>query len=173
MRLTPALRSVAAPEAEQGVTTLELFFDLVFVFAVTQVTAVVRTGGTGYLRALVILIVTWWMYDGYCWLANNVGTTTLLTRVPMLAAMAGFLVMAIATPDAFGSAAWAFALAYTVVVAIHGLQFGRSSLGGSAQAIWKVMRLNLCIAGGLVVAAALQPHGLAWVGWTVSIAVIV
>ena len=99
--------------------------------------------------------------------------TTLSTRLPMLAAMAGFLVMAIATPDAFESAAWAFALAYTVVVVIHGVQFARSSLGGSAEAIWEVMWLNLGVAGGLLLAAVLEPHGAAWVGWGFSFAVIV
>ena len=79
MRLSRSLRAVAAPEATEGVTTLELFFDLVFVFTITQVTSVVREshGVEGYLRALAILVVTWWMYDGYCWLSNNIGPKTL------------------------------------------------------------------------------------------------
>jgi low temperature requirement protein LtrA len=174
MRLNRSLRAVAAPGADEGVTTLELFFDLVFVFTITQVTSVVRgsDGIQGYLRALAILVVTWWMYDGYCWLSNNIGPTTLETRLPMLVAMAGFLVMAVATPDAFRAGAWPFAVSYVVVVVVHGVQFGRSSLGGSGQAIWRVMRLNLGIGVGLVLAAALAPHGLAWVGWGLSLAVI-
>src|SRR4051794_27404065 len=174
MRLNRSLRAVAAPDATEGVTTLELFFDLVFVFTITQVTSVVRTpaGVEGYLRALAILVVTWWMYDGYCWLSNNIGPKTLETRLPMLVAMAGFLVMAVATPDAFHDGAWPFAVAYVVVVVVHGVQFGRSSLGGSGQAIWRVMRLNLCIGGGLVLAAALASHGSAWFGWAAALAVI-
>ena len=170
MRLSRS--QLAAPDAGEGVTTLELFFDLVFVYTITQVTLLVRAGGTGYLRALAILLVTWWMYDGYCWLANNIGPTTLETRLPMLVAMAGFLVMAIATPDAFHAGAWAFAIAYVVVVVIHGVQFGRSSLGGSGQAIWVVMRFNLGIAAGLGLGAVLAPHGAAWVGWLLAAVVI-
>jgi low temperature requirement protein LtrA len=90
------------------VTTLELFFDLVFVFTITQLTDVVHgsDGASGYLHALAILSVTWWMYDGYAWLSNNVGPTDVSTRVPMLLGMAGFLVMAVATPQAFDDAAW-------------------------------------------------------------------
>jgi low temperature requirement protein LtrA len=174
MRLYRSLSAVAAPDASEGVTTLELFFDLVFVFTITQVTSVVRAsvGVEGYLRALAILVVTWWMYDGYCWLSNNIGPKTLETRLPMLVAMAGFLVMAVATPDAFHAGAWPFAVSYVVVVVVHGVQFGRSSLGGSGQAIWRVMRLNLCIGAGLLLAAALAPYGLPWVGWAVSLAVI-
>ena len=52
----------------------------------------------GYVQALVVLWVIWWMYDGFAWLANNVGPTTASTRLPMLVAMAAFLVIAIAVP---------------------------------------------------------------------------
>lgn len=149
--------SVEVPSAEAGVTNLELFFDLVFVFTITQVTNVVREAHDvdGFLRALAILTVTWWMYDGYCWLSNNVGPNTLSTRLPMLAAMASFLVMAIATPDAVHHGSWPFAVAYAAVVGIHGLQFGRSSLGGSSRAILQVLPLNAAVAVGLGVSAAL------------------
>jgi low temperature requirement protein LtrA len=157
---------VAAPSADGGVTTLELFFDLVFVFTITQLTSVVRDAHdvSGYARALSILWVTWWMYDGFCWLSNNVVPTTLATRLPMLAAMAGFLVMATATPDAYGSGAWAFAVAYLVVVVVHSVQFARSAVGGSGRAILHVAPWNLGIVVGLVLAAAL-PQRLAGIGW--------
>ena len=133
---------VTAPGAEEGVTTLELFFDLVFVFAVTQLTALIleSDGAAGYARAGLVLAVTWWMYDGYAWLSNNVGPRTASTRLPMLAAMACFLVMAISTPQAFGDAAWLFAGAYVIVVLVHAASFARSSLGGSAAAIGRSSR---------------------------------
>src|SRR3954454_1792942 len=170
-----SLRTAAAPEAEQGVTTLELFFDLVFVYTITQITTVVRAnpGGHGYLKAAGILVVTWWMYNGYGWLANNVAPTEWSTRWPMLVAMACFLVMAVATPDAYESGAWPFAIAYLVVVLVHGAQFGRSALGGSARAILRVLPLNLVMCAGLVLAAFLAPHRLAWIGWAVAVAFIV
>src|SRR6195952_530538 len=167
MRLNRSLHAVAAPGAGEGVTTLELFFDLVFVYTITQVTSVVREDRP--LAALGILVLTWWMYDGYCWLANNVGPTTLGTRLPMLVAMTGFLVMAISTPDAYHSGAWPFAIAYVTVVLVHGLQFARSSLGFSAQAILQVLPLNLGIGAGLVLAAVLAPHDDAWIGWLAAV----
>jgi low temperature requirement protein LtrA len=170
MRLNRSLRAVAAPGAAEGVTTLELFFDLVFVYTITQVTSVVRADRVP--AALAILVLTWWMYDGYCWLANNIGPTNLETRLPMLVAMAGFLVMAIATPDAYHSGAWPFAIAYVVVVLVHGVQFARSSVGSSATAILQVLPLNLAIAGALVLAAFLAPHDDAWIGWLIAVVVV-
>ena len=173
--LRPARASlkVTAPGLGQGVTMLELFFDLVFVFAVTQLTALVVSshGGGGYARAGAVLVVTWWMYDGYAWLSNNVPPTTLSTRLPMLVAMAGFLVMAIATPDAFGEAAWLFAAAYTVVVLVHAGSFARSTLGGSAAAIRDILPVNLAVALCLVGAAA-AGDGWRWVGWVAALVIL-
>jgi len=161
------------PQSGQGVTMLELFFDLVFVFTITQLTGLVRdsAGASGYLHAAAILAITWWMYDGYAWLANNVGPYTLSTRIPMLVGMAGFLVMAIATPDAFGSAGWAFAVAYLVVVLVHGFQFTRSSMGNSARAILRILPLNLSVPALLVAAAAVGPrHG--WIFWAAATGIL-
>ena len=148
---------------------LELFFDLVFVFTITQLTGVVRDshGATGYLHAGAILAITWWMYDGYAWLSNNVGPNSLSTRIPMLIGMTGFLVMAIATPDAFGSAAWPFALAYLVVVLVHALQFARSSQGESAHAIQRILPINLA-APLLLIGAAIVGRDKGWIFWAIT-----
>ena len=164
---------VAAPGVEEGVTTLELFFDLVFVFAVTQLTQLVLDAGgaEGYGRAALVLAVTWWMYDGYAWLSNNVGPRTLSTRLPMLVAMACFLVMAIATPDAFGDGAWPFAIAYLVVVLVHAASFARSTVGGSAVAIRGILPVNLAAALCLVGAAAVGDDR-GWIGWVAAVAVL-
>ena len=167
MRLTSR---VASPDAHAPVTTLELFFDLVFVFTVTQLTDLVLEphGGAGYLQAFVVLWVIWWMYDGFAWLANNVGPTTTSTRLPMLVAMAAFLVIAIAVPGAFGEDRWPFALSYLVIVLVHLFSFLRSSLGGSARAIVSIAPVNLGMALGLLLAAAL-PAPLRWLGWLLAV----
>ena len=159
----------AAPDAHAPVTTLELFFDLVFVFVVTQLTDLVLTSDDwrGYLQALVMLWVIWWMYDGFAWLSNNVGPTTTSTRVPMLAGMAGFLVIAIAVPGAFTEDRWLFAAAYLVTGLVHGFSFLRSSLGESASAILAIAPINLGIVAGLFLAAAL-PDEWRWLGWALS-----
>src|SRR3954453_5452704 len=148
---------------------LELFFDLVFVLVVTQLTDLVRTseGPAGYLQALLVLWVVWWMYDGFAWLANNVAPTTTSTRLPMLVAMAGFLVIAIAVPEAFGADRWLFAAAYLLTGLVHSASFLRSSLGGSARAIVAIAPINLGICLGLFLAAAL-PEEWRWTGWVVA-----
>ncbi len=170
-RRRPFAAPAARPDAHAPVTMLELFFDLVFVLTVTQLTDLVlgQHGAAGYLQALAVLWVVWWMYDGYAWLANNVGPTTTSTRVPMLLGMAGFLVVAIAVPDAFGDDRWLFATAYLLTGVVHGLAFLRSSLGTSASAILAIAPVNLGICAGLFLAAAL-PEQWRWVGWTLSAA---
>ena len=98
---------VQAP-GDEPVTMLELFFDLVFVFVITQITTLITAsdGWTGYGHAALVLLVTWWMYDGFAWLANNVLPTA--TRLPMLLAMTCFLAMAAVVPDVFDTGAWIF-----------------------------------------------------------------
>ena len=153
---------------------LELFFDLVFVFTVTQLTTVVTDTHDvlGFVEAATILFVIWWMYDGYCWLSNNVGPTSTSTRVPMLLAMAAFLVLAIALPEAYGTDRWLFAVAYLVVVVVHAVSFTRSSLGGSARAILAIAPVNFGAATLLFVAAAL-PRDLRWIAWAGAVAVYI
>jgi low temperature requirement protein LtrA len=165
----------AAPDEHAPVTMLELFFDLVFVFTVTQLTELILAPshtdllGGAYLQALLVLWVIWWMYDAFAWLSNNVAPTTTSTRLPMLAAMAAFLVMAIAVPEAFGEDRWVFAVCYLVIVVVHSVSFMRSSLGDSSRAIVAIVPINLAICLGLFVAAAL-PEGLRWIGWLIAAA---
>jgi low temperature requirement protein LtrA len=165
--LTPA-------EPSTEVTTLELFFDLVFVLTITQLARVVHDAHSadGYLQALAILVVTWWMYDGYAWLSNNVGPADVSTRVPMLLAMCGFLVMAVATPDAFDDAAWPFAIANLFVVSIHGVQFLRSSVGDSARAILRIAPTNFTSALLVLIAAVVPDEARGYV-WAAACLVLV
>ena len=64
-------------ENSAGVSSIELFFDLVFVFVITQITQLVEHvhGAMDFLRALLVLVPIWWMYAGYVWLTNNVRVT--------------------------------------------------------------------------------------------------
>jgi low temperature requirement protein LtrA len=175
VRLTRnAFGPAAAPGDDEPVTSLELFFDLVFVFTITQLTDLVLSsdGLQGYGEAGLVLVITWWMYDGYAWLTNNVGPTTTSTRIPLLVAMAGFLVMAITTPDAFGPGRWLFPAAYLGVVLVHGVSFARSALGTSAQAIKHILPWNVAVAACLF-GAALAPAGDRWLGWLAGVLVLV
>ncbi len=105
----------------ERVTPLELFFDLVFVLALTQCTTLVTRTPTweGVLKAMLVLGVLWWSWGGYAWLTSVVDPEEGTVRLAMFAAMAAFLVAALCVPGAFGSEAVLFACAYAAVRAAH------------------------------------------------------
>ena len=106
---------------DERVTPLELFFDLVFVLALTQCTTLVVHTPTwgGMLKGLLVLGVLWWSWVGYAWLTSIVDPEEGAVRLAIFVAMAAFLVAAICVPGAFGSEALLFACAYAVVRAAH------------------------------------------------------
>jgi low temperature requirement protein LtrA len=93
---------VAARE-DSRVTTVELFFDLVFVFGLTQVTALMARDLTasGLFRGLLVLGLLWWSWTGYAWLCNVVSADEDVVRIALFAAMAAMFVMALSIPEAF------------------------------------------------------------------------
>jgi low temperature requirement protein LtrA len=112
---------VAHVEREQRVTPLELFFDLVFVFAITQVTGFLAEDTTwgGLLRGMLVLAALWWAWTAYAWLTNTVNPDEGAVRLAMLGAMAAMLVVALAVPTAFGDDGVLFAGAYLAVRVLH------------------------------------------------------
>jgi low temperature requirement protein LtrA len=110
-RLTPALR-----EGER-VMPLELFFDLVFVLAITQCTTLMADDPTweGLARGMLVLGVLWWSWVGYAWLTSVVDPEEGGVRIAIFGAMAALLIVALCVPQAFGGLALEFALAYAVV----------------------------------------------------------
>ena len=120
--LTPAPAGTPSAEpAEQRVTALELFFDLVFVFAITQVTGFIAHDATWTrpIEGLAILVVVWWAWGSYAWLGNTAGSDEGLFRVTLFAAAGAMIIAAIAVPNAFGRDALAFGIAYAVVRVLH------------------------------------------------------
>jgi len=109
----------------ERVTPLELFFDLVFVLALTQCTALMAATPTwsGLAQGLLVLGVLWWSWVGYAWLTSVVDPEEGAVRLVMFGAMAAFLVAALCVPEAFGSEAFLFAAAYGVVRVMHILLF--------------------------------------------------
>lgn len=108
-------------EQEHRVTALELFFDLVFVFAITQVTGFVSSAPswTRFVEGLAILAVLWFAWSGYAWLGNTANTDDGLVRVTLLAAMSAMLIASLAVPRAFGAYGMIFGVAYFVVRVLH------------------------------------------------------
>jgi low temperature requirement protein LtrA len=114
-------RVSAVMRTEESVKPLELFFDLVFVLALTQCTALMANDPTweGLVRGLLVLGVLWWSWVGYSWLTGVVDPEEGVVRFAIFAAMAGLLVVALCVPEAFDDAALLFACAYGLVRASH------------------------------------------------------
>jgi low temperature requirement protein LtrA len=113
--------SVPRSEREPRVTPLELFFDLVFVFAITRVTALMAhdLSWTTIVQGLLVLAALWWGWAAYAWLTNHVASQDGPARVTVFVAMAAMVLVALAVPEAFDAHALLFALAYLVMRMAH------------------------------------------------------
>jgi low temperature requirement protein LtrA len=158
---------------EVRVSTLELFFDLVFVFTITQLTTVLvrHPSAEGLLHVSLMLVVIWWMYGGYAWLTNVVAPDRFAYQLLLLGGMAAFMVISLAVPTAFAGGGVAFGVAYLVVVLIHAGLFTRSQTGASAAMMFRVAPLNVVAALAIIAAGAIGGTGRA-VLWGVAVAVI-
>jgi len=112
---------MAVDQHEQRVTPLELFFDLVFVFAITQVTGLMAADPTwqGLGRGLIVLAALWWAWEAYAWLTNTTNVDEGGVRIAMLAAMGAMLIVSLAVPEAFGEHGVLFGVAYLSVRLTH------------------------------------------------------
>jgi low temperature requirement protein LtrA len=106
---------------EHQVTPLELFFDLVFVFAITQVTSLLAHNPTwgGVLRGMLVVAAIWWAWTTYAWLTSAIDVDEGGIRLTMLAATMAMLGVALAVPGAFAGDAVLFGVAYLLVRLLH------------------------------------------------------
>ena len=150
------------------VSTLELFFNLVFVFAITQLTSILAhedlTVADGF-RVLLVFGVLWWMYGGYVWLGNARTPSRAPERLLMLIGMGGFLIMALAIPEAFFRDGVALGLGYLIVVLVHAWLYQRVN-----RNIARVVPFNLT-AAVLVIAAGIVKGPAGYVLWAVALAI--
>src|SRR5829696_1007721 len=112
-----SVRRRRTDEVSQRVSTLELFYDLVFVFAITQVSHLLLEHLTwaGAGQALIVLLAVWWSWNYTTWTTNELDTETIPVRLLLLALMLVSLLMAVAIPDAFGEHALLFAGSYVAI----------------------------------------------------------
>jgi low temperature requirement protein LtrA len=167
-------RLTAVPRSEERVTPLELFFDLVFVLALTQCTALMADhpswGGVG--KGLLVLGLMWWSWVGYAWLTSVVNPEEGSVRFAIFAAMAAMLVVALCVPEAFGDSRMLFAVAYA------GVRFGQIALFMLASRDEPALRTSVTgLAGGtavgcglLVVGALFEDPNLQAAIWAVALA---
>ncbi|MEV3902379.1 low temperature requirement protein A [Mycobacterium sp. NPDC050551] len=149
---------------------LELFFDLVFTFAMSQVTQLMLhdLSGRGFGRAALALLAVWWAWVGYTWLINTFDTTNVRHEAVVIAAMAAMLVAATALPTAFTSGALVFGIALMVVRLIHAAKFVAHSSNEDAdlrRSIWRIAPAFVAAPACIVAAAFVDSPGreLLWV----------
>ena len=163
-----------APESEQRVTPLELFFDLVFVFAITQVTSMLAADPTwsGLLRGMLVLGALWWAWGAYAWLTNTLDSQEGMVRIAMFAAMAAMLIVALAVPEAFDQHGVIFAVAY---VAVRGMHVALYALAGKGDPdlLAAVLRFTTssAISGALLVTAGFLDGDPRVALWIVALAI--
>jgi low temperature requirement protein LtrA len=157
----------------ERVTPLELFFDLVFVLALTQCTALIAhdPAWDRLLKALLVLGVLWWSWCGYAWLTSVVDPEEGSVRLVMFVAMAGFLVAALCVPGAFGGEALLFACAYALVRGAHIMLFMLASRddAGLRRSVLG-LSVSTALGVGLLFAAAFAGGAARLALWGVAIA---
>jgi low temperature requirement protein LtrA len=169
------MTSPAASEQEDPplrVSTLELFFDLVFVFTITQLTSLLARDEvtlTGALKVVLVFGVLWWMYGAYAWLTNTRAPSRTPERLLLLLGMAGFLIIGMALPYAFSrrTDGIALGLGYLLVVAVHGGLYLRLN-----RSILRVVPFNAG-AGLLVLLAGVFGGAAAYWLWAAALAILV
>jgi low temperature requirement protein LtrA len=155
--------------AEVRVSTIELFFDLVFVFAITQLTSVLAGEPTVVGLGHVVLIFgnLWWIYGGYAWLTNAVPPREPVLRLLLLLGMGGFLVVDLAIPTAFDGGGVAFGVGYLLVTLVHTGMFLLSSQESALRAMRRLGPAN-AITAALLLLAGFTQGLLQWTLWTAA-----
>ena len=146
-------------DREERVGFIELFFDLVFVFAITQVShsIILHPDPPGFAQAGMLFLAIWWVWVDTAWVTNWLDVRHMPVRVLLFVLMGAALVMSISLPQAFGSRALPFALAYVAI------QLGRAAfmllalmrhsranfLNFSRIGLWSLIEAPFWIAGAL------------------------
>ena len=172
--VAPFVEEPTEAEEERKTSYIELFFDLVFVFAFTQVTALILedTSPQGFLRSALVLAMVWWAWSAYAWMTDAIDVDNSVTRLIMFAAMVAGFFMALSVPDAFqDEAAW-FAVAYFVARVLHtalyawGVREHPGQLRAVAQLTpWFLVAALVALAGGFA-----DPEYRAWI-WLASLVI--
>ena len=160
---------------EQRVTTLELFYDLVFVFAITQVSHLLLEHLTweGAAQSALVLLVVWWSWNYTTWVTNELDPESTTVRLLLIGLMLMSFLMAVSIPEAFGDRALLFAGAYVAIqVGRHTfLTFAAASKGTIERTRASRILIWFIVAGVLWIAGALADGSLRWALWLVALAI--
>jgi low temperature requirement protein LtrA len=169
----PSGRTDDEVEPPLRVSTLEIFFDLVFAFTLTQLTSVLATqlSWRTVFQVLLIFGLLWWMYGAYAWLTNSRPPVRTAERIGLLAGMAGFLIVGIAIPAGFGSYGVVLGLGYLLVVVVHAFLYYRVNTNIIRVAPFNVASALLVILAGLLHGASGNASVAAYLLWVAALAV--
>lgn len=160
---------------EQKATSLELFYDLVFVFAITQIShhLLEHLDLAGAGQSALLLAVVWWSWNYTTWVTNELDPESPVVRLLMIALMLASLLMAVAIPEAFGGRALLFVLAYLAIqIGRHGFLTFVAAGRGSPERLRAAHILTwFCFAGLLWVAGALADGPARTALWVVALLV--
>ena len=159
-------------EREHRVSPIELFFDLVFVFALTQVTTLwfEQTSWAGLGRGLLVLAVLWWVWASYAWLTNAADADAGIVTAVLLFAIAASFVAALTVPEAFGNHRLLCGIALFVVLLVFVLLYARVSRT-EPELLAAVVRISWTVVpgAGLILAAAFVSAGVRPVFWALAV----
>jgi low temperature requirement protein LtrA len=160
---------------EQRATTLELFYDLVFVFAITQVSHLLldHLSWEGAAQAGLVLLVVWWAWNYTTWVTNELDPDSLVVRALLIGVMLASLLMAVAIPEAFGEHALLFAGSYVAIqVGRHlFLTFMAAAPGTIERERAARVLAWLAAAGALWLAGGLADGSARWALWLAALAI--
>jgi low temperature requirement protein LtrA len=153
----PRIDTQAQAGAERRTSPLELLWDLVFVFAITQVTTLLsrHLDWSGFGHAMLILALIWWAWSAFVWAANAQESDATSLRLALLVATAFIFLTGLAVPDALTSKGLLFAISYAVVRLIHLALYADASRRGNAS--WSAIAgfgVTVLIGMGLLVLGA-------------------
>lgn len=159
--------------AERSVVPLELFFDLVFVFAFTQVTALMAANPTweGVGQGMLVLAAVWWSWGAYAWLTNEVDPDEVAARLVLFGSMAAMLVAALAIPNVFGDDGVLFGVAYFAVRVLHILFFAYASAEVSVVEAVRRLAVTAIPAPALLIAAGFTDGVVQVLLWCLALAI--
>ena len=167
----PGSEADARDSGSGSVGNLELFFDLVFVYAMAQLTELVRddVSWRGFGHGVLGLLAVWWAWVCYTWLTNTFTTNRVVFRCLVIAAMAAMLLAVSALPTAFSTGAFVFGLALLAIRVIHLVLFVVDASHDDGHLRAGLLRLvpSLLIAPVLIAVAAAFPapyRELLWIG---------
>jgi low temperature requirement protein LtrA len=159
---------------ERRTTPVELLWDLVFVFAVTQVTTLLGRDLTwaGFGRAMLVLALVWWAWSAYVWAANAQSATSPTLRACLLISSVSIFISGLSVPHAFGAEGTLFAATYAVVRFLHlGLYADASRRGNAAWSAIAGFALTVTIGMALLIAGSFASGTFRIILWVLAAAI--